>query len=220
MADPVRITKTLTTASANNIALSQTPGAAGNLTLNGALVSGGVATMDTARRVLFTFAGADAGRTFVVYGTNAAGNYQQESVAGANSPTTSTTLLDFKTVTRISVDAATAGALTVGTSGVGATQWVNSNYHNVPVNWSIAVVVTGTVNYTVQYTYDDFWTAYPNNNSTATTIPTPWDDPILAAVTTTGDTTFSFPITGWRVQINSGTGSLAITGIQAGIRGN
>ena len=44
----------LASASANAICLSQTPSGAGNLTLNGALVASGVATMDKSRRVLVT----------------------------------------------------------------------------------------------------------------------------------------------------------------------
>lgn len=215
MGIPVYITKALAAADDDNVAQSQTPSGAGNLTLNGVAVSGGVATFDTARRVILTFAGNETGHTFVVYGTDkvSGGNAIYESIAGTTAGVVSSTR-DFGTVTRVSISTAATGAIKVGTNGVGATQWISSNYHVAPVNWSIACDVSGTVNYTVQYTYDDFWTLLPGQ--TQADVPTAWPDPVLNSDTTDGETTFNFPITGWRVQINSGTGSVDIAGIQAG----
>lgn len=215
MSNPVRYIKTLATADPNGIAESQTPLAAGALDLDGILVTAGVADLGSGRRVLFTFAGADAARSFTVVGTNDAGNVIQEVVVGANSPSTSTSLLDFKTVTSVTIDDASAGAIEVGTSGVGATPWFNFNYQIATPGLSIAVVVTGTVNYSVQYTYDDFWS--PVRGGEATPIPTAWTDSVLTGETANGDTVIEAPITGWRVLINSGTGAVSVTGIQAGI---
>ena len=48
----------------NGIAQSQTTAGAADLTLNGALVSGGVATFDSPRQVIITSAGNDTGVTF------------------------------------------------------------------------------------------------------------------------------------------------------------
>jgi hypothetical protein len=219
MSRSVRLTKTLAAASATAVALSQTPLAAGNLTINGVSASGGVATFASQRRVLFTFAASEVGRVFTVYGTNESGSSIIEAVAGAAS--TAVTLLDFKTVTRIAVDGATAGALTVGTNGVGATPWISFDFEKHPVPFSLAVTVTGTVNYTVQYTYDDLnsWQPYIRNPNDASPILTTWNDPVLVAATASGETTFDNPITGWRIQINSGTGSIAAVGIQAGLQG-
>jgi hypothetical protein len=50
MSNPSVVTLQLVALVANGIALSQTPGAAGNLTLNGSLVTAGVAILDVARR--------------------------------------------------------------------------------------------------------------------------------------------------------------------------
>ena len=88
-----------------------------------------------------------------------------------------------------------------------ATPWKVVDYYRSPVSLVIACVATGTVNYTVQYTYDDL---------SVTATPTTFNDASLAAATATGETVLSAPATGWRVFMNSGTGSLAITGIQAG----
>ena len=51
---------------ADSISQSQTPSGAGNLTINGAKASGGVATFDSARQVTITSAGNDSARTFTV----------------------------------------------------------------------------------------------------------------------------------------------------------
>lgn len=218
MVIPVYITKTLATAADDDgVSLSQTPGAAGDLTITGALASGGVATFDARRRVLVTTASDESGKTLTIYGTDkvtAGGNPIYETMTGPNA-TTGYTTRDFGTVTRVAVSAAFTGAVKVGTNGIGSTQWFLPDFYLTPLNLSIGVVVTGSVNYTVQYTYDNYWTLTPG--LTQATVPTTWNDPTLAAVTTTGDTTYTNPITGWRVLINSGTGSLAIKGIQAGM---
>lgn len=221
MSRPVYISYSLATADADGISLSQTPLAAGNLLINGALASGGVATLDKTRQVLFTFAADETGHTFVVYGTNAVvnGNPISETVAGTTAGTVATTQ-SFGTVTRISISAAATGAITVGTNGVGATPAQLVNFEAQPVGLTIAVVVTGTVNYTVQHTYDDIM-GLPNPSSWSPTTPSPtWiDDSVLASKTTTGETTYNDPIMAWRVVLNSGSGSLAIKAIQSGIVG-
>lgn len=95
-----------------------------------------------------------------------------------------------------------------------------ANYNAQPFQLTIEVLVTGTVNYTVYTTMDDVM-GLPNPSSWSPTTPSPtWTaDSVLAAQTASGTTTINDPIQAWKVTLNSGTGSLAITGIQAGIRG-
>ena len=104
-----------TAADADGVCQSQTPAVGGvqNLTINGALASGGVATFVAARLITITSAGADSGRTFTVTGTDVNGNVQTESITGP-ATTTVTGTKYFRTVTQVSVDANTAGAITVG----------------------------------------------------------------------------------------------------------
>lgn len=227
---PVYISKVLATADADGICQSQTPLAGGNLTINGALASAGVATMDTQRIVLFTFAADETGRTFVVYGTNDSGVSMKESVAGAAA--TAVTTQSFKTVTRISVDAATAGALTVGTNGVGATSWQIINSNVAPIGLGIGVTVSGTVDFTWQYTFEDPSGTFPNPaNATSgyfnpaqpnalTKFPTAWNLTALAAKSANTDSSMVTPIYAWRLQINSGTGTAQAVVVQAGVAGN
>jgi len=215
---PIRLSKALTAGVVDSVALSQTPGGAGNLTINGSLASGGVATFTTARRVLFTFAGADAARTFTLTGTNSNGTIISETVAGANSPSTSVSLRDYLTVTQIAVNAAMAGAIRVGTNGVGATDWQIPSREIPPVNMSFGVTVSGTVNYTVQYTYDSIQ-APPGINQTVP-LPTAWNVAALLNQAANADASIQAPIAAWRLLINSGTGTATIEAIQAGISGN
>lgn len=104
-----------TAADADGVCQSQTPAAGGvqNLTINGALSSGGVATFVAARLITITSAGADSGRTFTVTGTDANGDAQTESITGP-ATTTVTGTKYFRTVTQVRVDNNTAGAITVG----------------------------------------------------------------------------------------------------------
>lgn len=103
-----------TAADADGVCESQTPAAGGeqNLTINGALASGGVATFTAARLITIASAADDSARTFTVTGTDVNGNTQTETITGP--VTTVTGTLFFRTVTQVTVDANTAGAITVG----------------------------------------------------------------------------------------------------------
>jgi hypothetical protein len=105
----------LAAADPNGICTTQTPGGAVDLTINGALQSGGVATLVPARNVTITSGGSsETGKTFTVTGTATDGTAVTEAIAGpGGSATVSTTAL-FETVTQVAVDGATSGAVTVG----------------------------------------------------------------------------------------------------------
>jgi hypothetical protein len=103
-----------TAADPDGVCQSQTPAAGGeqNLTINGALSSAGVATFTAARFLTIASAADDSARTFTVTGTNVNGAVQTETIAGP--ATTVTGTLFFRTVTQVTVDDDTAGAITVG----------------------------------------------------------------------------------------------------------
>ena len=116
----------------DGIAASQTPAAGGtqNLTLGGALTSGGVYTSADggARQLVITAAANDSARTFTVTGTDADGKAQTEAIAGPNATTAESTKY-FLTVTQIAVDDDTAGAITVGTVDELASKTIKLNRH-------------------------------------------------------------------------------------------
>jgi len=204
----------LANASANNIALSQTPGAAGDLLINGALATSGVATLDVPRRVLFTPAGAEATNTTIwtVYGTDWNGNSVSETVNGVNNPSTVATVYDYKTVTRVAVNKAQAGAVTVGTNGVASSRPIFLDTF-APAPTSIQVTVSGTVNYTVRQSLDN-----PNTITggyTAVTWVNHPDTADLVAATTTAQGNYAYLPFVCGIVLNSGTGSVTMTVIQA-----
>lgn len=219
---PQVIAITLAAASANNIALSQSAAGAQDLTLNGSTAVAGVATLDHQRRVLITSAGNDSGITFTVYGTRKDGGPISEVVTGPNATTAATTQ-DFYTVNRVATSAATAGNVTIGTNGVGSSGWQSVSRDITPFAMSFAVIVAGTVNFTVQYTYDD-----PNAGSDGdiqayplgTKVPTAWDLTALAAKTANTEASIGSPTLGpinaWRITMNSGSGTATATATQAG----
>lgn len=223
MAKPVYINDfALATADDNGIALSQQPLAAGNLTLAGALVTGGVAIMDVPRRVSIESDGNDSGVTFTITGNqrvDGTGNTISETVTGPNIGAVQS-VNDYGQVSSISISAAATGNIIAGTNGVGSTAPVMVNIDAQPVGLTISVTVTGTINYTVQYTLDNIMGLFdPQSGALQPVSPTWINDSVLASKTTSGVTTFNDPIFAWRVLINSGDGSLDIKAIQAGIVG-
>lgn len=199
----------LATAVANNIGLSQTPLAAGNLTLNGALVVGGVAVLDQPRRVIITSAGNDSGVTFTAYGTDWSGQPIQASVAGAAIGVADFGV-SFATVRRITTSAATAAAITVGTNGVADSRPVFlDQFGYAPV--LVHAIVTGTVNYTMKTSQDD------PNGILGFGVPTPianigWlNDATLAASAVSGQVSLAAAPHMIQFTLNSGTGSVRAT---------
>lgn len=211
----------LVAAAANNIATSQSPAGAVAVTLNGSLVTAGVAILDVARRVLITSAADDRTVTFRITGTNSDGNPIRQTVTGSNGSTVASTA-DFKTVTEILTSGATTGAITVGTNGVAGSRWVIPDEHISPFNISLGVIISGTVNYTIEYTYDN-----PNDNQftpggSAGNYPTPpnvFTHSTIVTKTANFDGFITSPVAAWRLTLNSQTnpGYVTGTGIQAGM---
>ena len=106
----------------DGIALNQTLGGSGNLTLNGVLMTEG-ATNGTSinssvqffqpTTVNITSAGNDSGRTFTVTGTNTSDGSVTDSITGANAGTATGDQI-FKTVTQIAINGASAGNVSAG----------------------------------------------------------------------------------------------------------
>lgn len=191
-----------TAAATNNICTSQKPAAGGvqALTLNGSLVSGGVATLDVARRVLITSSSDDSARSFIITGTNRYGNAQTETLQGP--ATNRGTLKDFKTVTSITVDDDTAGNITIGTSGVISSEWCPVDRYGSQ-DLGIGVRVTGTVNYTIEEAYQDPFQITQANQVTDIYL-TPYPHGSLAAQTANKNgSADAKAITAIRLTINS-----------------
>ena len=96
---------------------------------------------------------------------------------------------------------------TVSKTGVGSSDPLVMNTNISPFNVGFGVIVTGTVDYTVQHTFDD----------PAVGFTTWFSHPSVAAETTNQDGNYAFPVTGIKVLVNSGTGTATMKLVQAGI---
>ena len=231
MSNPTTTLLQLPAAVANGISTSQTPGAAGNLTITGSLATAGVANLVTAQRVFIASAGADSARTFTVFGTDRYGNTQSETVTGVATPTPVKTSRDYLTVTRVAVDAATAGAITVGTGAWGSSEWVVCDLAK-ECAWALGGAVTspaGTT-YAIEVTYDDVTkpggaaqslVVAPqqfSNNPASFVPPHAWPHATLNGAST-GDNQFNYalqPVQAIRVTVTAGTGLCVMQTAQQG----
>lgn len=217
------ITKSLIAAVSNGVALSQSLLAAGPLTINGSLAAGGVATFDSQRQVIITSAGDDSALTWTVIGTDDNGSGIKDSFAGQNGVATSN--LNFKTVTSLVGSGATAAAVTAGTNGVGASPWkIFASTIATPHMAFDFELLSGSANASVQYTQEAFLAPITTTgassslaNGAATPNPTAHDIPALSQMTGSLQDAMDFAAHGWRLIINSGTGSCRLTGRQAGL---
>jgi hypothetical protein len=201
----------LTASTGNNIALTQTPGGAGNLTLNGTLVTAGVAILPNAEKVTLTT--TDATHTATINGTSWAGDKISELITFTGSAVTS--VLSYKTITSISVSAALSAAITVGTSGIGYSPWVRLDEY-AAAQVSITTSISGTVNYTVQQSNDD------PNSPTNPVLPSavawlPSADSNAVGAAANIATFFTYAPLWVRLLLNSGTGSVTATIVQLGV---
>jgi hypothetical protein len=220
MARPTVQTVTLRALDADAICLSQTPAAGGsqNLTIAGALASGGVATISgtniAQQLVSITTTIDDSARTFVVTGTDAWGNVISESLAGP--ATTTNTTRDFATVTTVNVDDDTAGAITVGIPGAGHSKWIPLNYHMNDFNVGLFVALSSgaTQTFEVQYTPDVVLTSLDPNGLSA------FADATLTAKTVTSFGNSVIPARAVRLSVTGFTdGTATFTIIESGIKG-
>jgi hypothetical protein len=96
---------------------------------------------------------------------------------------------------------------TVSKTGTGSSSALVMNTNQTPFNVGFGVVVTGTVNYTVQHTFDD----------PAVGFTTWFSHPTIASQTANADGNYAFPVTGIKVLVNSGSGTATMNLVQAGI---
>lgn len=96
---------------------------------------------------------------------------------------------------------------TVSKTGTGSSSALVMNTNISPFNVGFGVIVDGTVNYTVQHTFDD----------PAVGFTTWFSHPTVASQGANADGNYAFPVTGIKVLVNSGGGTATLKLIQAGI---
>lgn len=199
--------------SATNIRTALAVLAAGAVLLDGTLVSGGVATLDTGRRVLLTTTATNTGITVTLVGTrDGVPATEVITLAGA---TTYQSVLDYNTLASASTSAALTGNLSIGTNGVASSPWVKFD-HWIDGRVALQVVVSGTVSYTVQQTLDDpDLTSNPAQPGYVAPQSVTWfssSDPAVVAATTSQQSNYAYAPVYARILLNSQTNPGFVTG--------
>jgi len=146
-------------------------------------------------------------KTFTVVGVGPNGKAQSEDLAGPNGVATITTTKYFKSVTSVLVSA-TTGA---DTFNIGwATGAVSSTF---PLNWrqqnfqvSLGLVITGTVNVTVQHCLESL-----QGDPITEGNETWWPHSTLANKTASADGNYAFPVVATRFLVNSVTNGATVS---------
>lgn len=209
---PIIASLTVTAPVANAVCASQTPLAAGNLDIDGANATDGVATFTAAYAVSVTSDADDSGNTFTITGTDASGNVITETVTGPDTTTVYTTSV-FKTVTQVAISAASAGAITVGFGSFAATAPLCLDYNGRPeVGLQVNIdTTTGTPTWTVQQTYDN-----PQTNLYPVWFDHPTADMVAETVSRQGS--YAYAPLAVRLKITSSTGGATLTVVQYGLQ--
>lgn len=100
--------------------------------------------------------------------------------------------------------------ITVSVTGVGNSNPVVVDQRIAPTNIGLAVIVTGTITYTVQYTFDDVFAA------NYTPASGNWFNHPTLTGSTSQNSNIAYPVTAVRLTTSAGTGTAAMTMIQAG----
>jgi hypothetical protein len=216
-------------ADADAVAVSQTPAAGGEQALT---LTSSVVTMDTPRQVVFTFAGDESARRFLVTGTRVDGKQLVEAVAGT--ATTASTVNAFATVTEILIDADSADAIEAGTATIVSTSWLPLDY--IIPDFKVGLVISAngaTIDLTVELTLSNLLS--PRGNDPLPTVGSHFgskfdliypdvnaiDHDTMVNVTTDDSGNIAFPVTACRLTSNAvitgGTPELEV--LQAGHRG-
>jgi len=203
---PISFTRSQPTANIASIVTAQSLSVSGAITLDGALVSNGVATL-TVPAVLIAYSQASSTINFVVTGTGPAGQSQTETLAVTASGNL-TGSLSFATVTAITSSAAAASTISIGNGVPGYTSWLPLDIYTPNQVTNISAKTSGTVNYSVEYTNEDPF----NLNIQQLAVPHP-----NASLTnsTSDETQFTTTLMrAVRLKINSGDGSVRFTVVQ------
>lgn len=98
---------------------------------------------------------------------------------------------------------------TITQTGVGTTAWIPLNRMQTPFNVSLGAVISGTVTYTIQHTFDNVL-----DPTIAQGTITAFDNVNMTAQTTNSTGNYAFPVAAVRLNITAGTGSVALTILQ------
>lgn len=100
--------------------------------------------------------------------------------------------------------------IVIAQTGAGSSASAPMNIHTSPFNVGFGVVVSGTVTYSIQHTFDDVFNA--------SVTPVWFSHPSVSSLTVNSDGNYAFPVRAIKVLVTAGTGTATATLIQAGIQ--
>lgn len=216
---PIQKVIDIAAADANGVAEAQTPSDGVDLTLDGVLVSGGVATFAYPTYVTLASTSNLSATTFTVVGTavtpNTSGSvYLTETITGPNNSTVTTTN-KFVTVTAVEVSTAstyTTEEVEVGGAAVGIGDgpwWPLDIYNpNQVTTISCNILASGSATYSVQFTNEDPF------DTTITQLPVAHPVAALTGASTDQTAFTTTLMRAVRVNVASGSGQLRVTVVQ------
>lgn len=221
---PYAITETLTLANASIVASQKLYYSITSITIStasaGAITVGaaGVATLDMARRIIATSGGNDTGITITLTGTDWANTPISETFTGASGGAASS-VQSFKTVTSVLTSGAVATTIIIGTNTVADSPWMLFDAYAALSQVAIQCTVSGTCNYSVYQTLDNPTSignpAIYNRPDLVTWVAHP--DTAVVGATATAQANYAYAPAFTKVVLNSGSGTVTMTDIQAGL---
>jgi hypothetical protein len=94
----------------------------------------------------------------------------------------------------------------IAKTGTGTTAWIPVDYKQSPFNVGLGVVVSGTITFDIEHTFDDIFDA--------TVTPVAFKHSTMVSKTANTDGNYAFPVRAIRVNNTAGTGSTTLTILQ------
>lgn len=94
----------------------------------------------------------------------------------------------------------------ISLTSTGQSAWIPLDYKQSPFNVGIGCVVTGTITYDIEHTFDDVF------DSTIT--PTAFKNSTITGKSANFDGNYAFPIRAMRINNTAGTGTTTVTILQ------
>ena len=94
----------------------------------------------------------------------------------------------------------------ISKTGTGTTAWIPLDYKQNPFNIGLGIVVSGTITYDIEHTFDDVFDP--------SVTPTAFKHATLVSQTTNKDGNYAFPIRAIRLNNTAGTGDTTLTILQ------
>lgn len=214
---PKTITVALSALDANGVAEAQAPASGGSFTLNGALVAGGVATMDIPRHVSISSSADESANTITITGTDRNGNVITEAIAAGSASAVGSK--NFATITSASISISASGDIILGAADECESRWYpvdHSNDHEI--GFGVRIDSGASLTFTVQHTYyNDFQRLNNVDKSVDET-----DDVVafshgtVASKTANTDGSYTEPVTAIRLKVTGHTSGSAYMDVVQG----